>query len=313
MAIEDVAVGALVDECLSVIETISAKRNITLNKVITNCDEILVRADRVRFKQVLLNLLSNAVKYNRDHGSVSVSIHKENDAMIHVEIADTGVGIDADQLVHLFEPFERLGYENSDIEGTGIGLTITRELLNLMGGEVGVISHAQKGSMFWVELPLSERSGNTHDINAVKTTQCHEVSSEIIGVRTILYVEDNPSNMSLMKHILAMVPQYQMIEAHNGEIGIAMAEKHQPDLILMDINLPGMDGVAAMKHLTSMETTKHIPIVAVSANAMPNDVAQALEAGFRDYLTKPFQVDRLFEVLKQILTQAAPGDEASSG
>ena len=313
MDIEDVAVGALVDECLAIIETIAAKRNITLNKVITNCDEILVRADRVRFKQVLLNLLSNAVKYNRDHGSVSVSIHKENDAMIHVEIADTGVGIDADQLVHLFEPFERLGYENSDIEGTGIGLTITRELLNLMGGEVGVISHAQKGSMFWVELPLSERSGNTHDINAVKTTQCHEVSSEIIGVRTILYVEDNPSNMSLMKHILAMVPQYQMIEAHNGEIGIAMAEKHQPDLILMDINLPGMDGVAAMKHLTSMETTKHIPIVAVSANAMPNDVAQALEAGFRDYLTKPFQVDRLFEVLKQILTQAAPGDEASSG
>jgi len=301
------------DECLSIIETIAAKRNITLNKVITNCDEAQVRADRVRFKQVLLNLLSNAIKYNRDNGSVSVSIHKVNDAMIHVEIADTGVGIHADQLVHLFEPFERLGYENSDIEGTGIGLTITRELLNIMGGEVGVISHVEKGSMFWVELPLSEPGGNTINTDTAKSTQCHEVSSEIIGVRTILYVEDNPSNMSLMKHILAMVPEYKMIEAHNGEIGIAMAEKHQPDLILMDINLPGMDGVTAMKQLASMDKTKHIPIVAVSANAMPNDVAQALEAGFHDYLTKPFQVDRLFEVLKQIFSQATQSDGASAG
>jgi len=313
MDIEDVAVGALMDECLSIIETIAAKRNITLNKVITNCDEAQVRADRVRFKQVLLNLLSNAIKYNRDNGSVSVSIHKVNDAMIHVEIADTGVGIHADQLVHLFEPFERLGYENSDIEGTGIGLTITRELLNIMGGEVGVISHVEKGSMFWVELPLSEPGGNTINTDTAKSTQCHEVSSEIIGVRTILYVEDNPSNMSLMKHILAMVPEYKMIEAHNGEIGIAMAEKHQPDLILMDINLPGMDGVTAMKQLASMDKTKHIPIVAVSANAMPNDVAQALEAGFHDYLTKPFQVDRLFEVLKQIFSQATQSDGASAG
>ena len=312
MDIVDVPVGALLDECLSIIDTIAAKRNITLSKVVTKCDELLVRADRVRFKQALLNLLSNAVKYNRENGSVSVSMHTVDDAMIHVEIADTGVGIDAEKLNHLFEPFERLGFENSEIEGTGIGLTITRDLLRIMGGDVGVISHLDKGSMFWVELPLSQTDGENAEEGQGQAVEHAELSTELVGSRTILYVEDNPSNMSLMKHILSMVPEYTMIEAHNGEIGIAVAEKELPDLILMDINLPGMDGVAAMKQLATMDKTKHIPVVAVSANAMPNDVAQALDVGFRDYLTKPFQLERLFEILKKVFSETAhatPGDD----
>jgi len=313
MDIVDVPVGALLDECLSIIDTIAAKRNITLSKVVTKCDELLVRADRVRFKQVLLNLLSNAVKYNCENGRVSVSMHTVDDAIIHVEIADTGVGIDAEKLAHLFEPFERLGFENSEIEGTGIGLTITRELLRIMGGDVGVISHVDKGSMFWVELPLSQTDVETAQEGPGQAVDHAELSTEIVGSRTILYVEDNPSNMSLMKHILSMVPEYTMIEAHNGEIGIAVAEKELPDLILMDINLPGMDGRAAMKQLATMDKTKHIPVVAVSANAMPRDIAQALEAGFHGYLTKPFQLDQLFEILKKIFSETAhatPGDDA---
>jgi len=313
MDIVDVPVGALVDECLSIIETIAAKRSITIRKIVSCCDQALVRADRIRLKQVLLNLLSNAVKYNRDNGSVSVSLHQAGNALIHIEISDTGVGIEEKKLAYLFEPFERLGYENSDIEGTGIGLTITRELLRIMGGEVEVISYVGKGSMFWVELPLSQLDGKIDLATTDQARQNSELSTGVVGTRTILYVEDNPSNMSLMKHILGMVPEYQMIEAHNGEIGIAMAEKDLPDLILMDINLPGMDGVSAMKHLASMETTKHIPVVAVSANAMPNDVAQALDEGFHGYLTKPFQINRLYELLQETFAQSTPAssdDEA---
>ncbi|HEY9079997.1 PAS domain-containing hybrid sensor histidine kinase/response regulator [Magnetovibrio sp.] len=306
----DVNVDALIDECLSIIEPVATKRQIKLNKVISGSNNVFVRADALRIKQVILNLLSNAVKYNVEQGSVSVTIGVEGDNKAHIEFSDTGIGIAPEQLEHLFEPFERLGYENSDVQGTGIGLTITRELLHRMDGEIGVISHVGKGSLFWVELPMTSHSVDTSASDVDQdATPGHSVVQGSVGPRTILYIEDNPANLSLMAHVLAMVPDYKLLEAHTAEIGIAVAEKQQPDLILMDINLPGMDGVAAMHALAQMEKTKHIPVVAVSANAMPNDVAQALEAGFHDYLTKPFQIDRLFKVMQDIF---AKDNQASS-
>jgi len=306
MDIEDVDVSGVLDECLSIIQATATRREITIHGAVMSGDGISVRADETRLKQVLLNVLSNAVKYNQAQGRVSVSVDATDNSRVKISITDTGLGIAAEKQSRLFEPFERLGHENSEIEGTGIGLTITRELLHSMDGDISAQSVEGQGSTFMIELPIShprEDAVNDAVEKHAEEQSISEVGQGLTGTYSILYVEDNPANMSLMEHILEMVPEYEMIAAHNAEIGIAIAEERNPDLILMDINLPGMDGVAAMKQLAGMATTKHIPVVAITANAMPKDIEAGICAGFRAYLTKPFQVDLLFATLKEIFNE----------
>lgn len=261
---------------------------------------LTIRTDYIRFKQVLLNLLSNAVKYNRDGGNVTLSSKNAPGNMVRISVSDTGIGIADDRRNVLFEPFNRLGKEMGDIEGTGIGLTIARQLVEAMGGHIGYESKIGKGSTFWVEFPAIERTEVTPGERA-------EISEKDVQHErpdtpaTVLYIEDNPANLQLMEAIIDEMDRVSMISTHTAELGVSMAEDRQPDLILMDINLPGMDGVAAMEVLAEIDRTKDIPVLAVSANAMKHDIERALVAGFKAYLTKPFNVPEVVAAIEKEL------------
>ncbi len=300
VTIADVPLAALMDECLVLVQPMADKNGVLVQNLIASEDVIAVRADVTRLKQVVLNLLSNAVKYNRPDGAVTVT-SLLGDGIVKIDIADTGIGIAHTDQEKLFMPFERLGHEGSNIEGTGIGLTITRELLHLMDGDIAFDSTVGEGSVFSITLPLAEGVA-THaplpDI-APAPAKLDAMTDE----RTVLYVEDNPANMALMEQIIAMLANVNMICAHNAEIGIAMAEAKRPDVILMDINLPGMNGIEALKALSQIEATKDIPVLAISAAAMPHEVKAGLKAGFQAYLTKPLDVTSLIKTLNALLNE----------
>ena len=299
LSIERVETQEVVDECISVIDPLSQKQGVTIDT--DGFAGSVIQADHVRFKQVLLNLMSNAVKYNHEGGKVSVANAIADNGMQRISITDTGRGIPADKHAELFLPFSRLGAEISTIEGTGIGLTITQHLLEAMGGHIGFDSTEGVGSTFWVELPLADNqstvaSGRKQDVGeTIKQLPSSEITS------TILYIEDNPANTYLMETILADVAAVQLKTAHTAELGLAAAMKNRPDLILMDINLPGMNGIKALAELRSHEETRNIPVIAISAAAMPKEVQLGMEAGFLAYLTKPFDVNELISVVSNVL------------
>ena len=304
MNTEDVSLSELLNECVPLVSAMADKRGITLDIHGIHCEGVVVRADRVRLKQVVLNLLSNAVKYNRDEGSVSINVYVGNMGMMRVAVTDTGLGIPKDKQDSLFQPFERLGYETSEVEGTGIGLTITRDLVRLMEGEIGFSSEVGRGSTFWIELPLSEEAHERHVEGDADVTNTADLSKPVGNATkryTVLYIEDNPANLELMKHIFAHVPNLDLISTHTAELGIEMAEAHHPDLVLMDINLPGMNGNEALIRLRTLEKTSAIPVIAITANAMPHDVEKGKESGFDAYLTKPLQLDVLFNAINGAL------------
>ncbi len=264
-----------------------------------------VKADYARFKDVLLNLLSNAVKYNSDGGTVSVNCRPTASQSMRLSVADSGPGIPQERLSELFLPFSRLGAENSEIEGTGIGLTIVKRLIELMHGNIGVESTVGEGSLFWVELPLApleatetRESGEDDEAGTAPLASC-------VAVHTVLYIEDNPANRKLMQKLIARRPNCALIEAVNGETGLDLAASERPDLIIMDVNLPGIDGFEALRRLRLTEGGGEAPVIALSANAMPETVKQGLEAGFFAYLTKPVDVPALLSAL-----DAALGDQA---
>ncbi len=303
VSIESLAICDVIEECVPLITTMAEKRDIDLIMSPDNCDNVFVRADHTRLKQVLLNVLSNAVKYNRDGGSIKLSGHVDDDGhFLHIEVTDTGMGIPVEHQHNLFEPFERLGREASEIEGTGIGLTITRELMRLMDGEIGFTSEYGTGSTFWIDVPLAAEAitarpqGNSEPV---------EVLGDPVGQAeknyVILYVEDNPANLSLMEQIIEMVPNLNLISTHTAELGIEMARTEQPDLILMDINLPGMNGLQALDQLKSIDETREIPVIAVTAAAMPHQVKEGMERGFLTYVTKPIQVEAFLNNLREFL------------
>jgi len=306
ISIENVVAAEVLEECIPLIMTMAQKGGVTLStKFEMRCD-LLIRVDRTRFAQVLLNLLSNAVKYNRKDGSVFFSAHETKNGKLRVAIEDTGIGIPDEKKEDLFKPFERLGYEASDIEGTGIGLIITRELVHLMDGKIGFDSEAGKGSKFWFEVPMAEAAADGGR-QAETDTNMQQVNLEAtIGDPskryTVLYVEDNPPNLALMKGIVKMIPNLDLISAHTAELGIELAESRIPDLILMDINLPGMNGDEAVGRLNAMEKTCHIPVVAVTAAAMMKDIEKGTKVGFRSYVTKPINVSELLQTIETTLT-----------
>jgi CheY-like chemotaxis protein/anti-sigma regulatory factor (Ser/Thr protein kinase) len=256
-------------------------------------------ADRTRVKQVLINLLSNAIKYNRKQGAVEVECTAITPDRIRISIRDNGAGLSPKKLAQLFQPFNRLGQENGTEEGTGMGLVVAKQLVELMGGSIGVESTVGTGSKFWIELMRDEAPYHS----AADTTPPEPASSPLPNAapRTLLYVEDNPANLMLVDHIIKANTDVQMLSARDAYLGISMAREHLPDVILMDINLPGMSGIEALKILLVDPATKNIPVVALSANAMQNDIERGLEAGFFRYLTKPIKINEFLMALDEAM------------
>ncbi|MBL4615686.1 MAG: response regulator [Magnetovibrio sp.] len=300
LSIEDVSFGTILDECLPLIQTMADDRGIQITVKGDFHSSQKMRADHTRLRQALLNLMSNAVKYNRQNGKIIIDCRDTRSAMFRISITDTGEGISKNKQHQLFKPFSRLGAKNTEIEGTGIGLTITKKIIEGMDGRIGVDSEFGVGSTFWIELPLSERK-----LIDVEDTGIHDADDAVKRLPDIdgmvLYVEDNPANLQLMEMIIESIEGLSMVSAHNAELGIELAKSNKPDIIILDINLPGMDGFAALKTLQGLENTQDIPVVALSANAMPKDIRKGIEAGFNKYLTKPIKVDEVVSAIKDLV------------
>jgi PAS domain S-box-containing protein len=293
--LEPVAVQPLLDECLSLMRPAADARQLQMRDD-GSAAGVWVRADRLRLRQVLLNLLSNAVKYNRAGGAVRVG-SRPADSGFRLCISDDGPGLDAEQQKRLFTPFERLGADRGPIEGAGVGLALSRWLLELMHGRIGVDSEAGAGSTFWIELPLAEAPAQATG-SAPSVTPTPVAEEPTGGVRTVLYVEDNPVNAMLVQDMLEGEPGIRLRVATRPEEGLALAAAEPPCLVLLDIQLPGMDGYEVLRRLRAMPGLRHTPVCALSANAMREDLARARAAGFDDYLTKPIDVDTLLAVVR---------------
>jgi CheY-like chemotaxis protein len=262
-------------------------------------------ADRTRLKQILLNLLSNAIKYNREHGTVEVECSESTPERIRISVKDSGAGLSPEKLVQLFQPFNRLGQEAGREEGTGIGLVVSKQLVELMGGVIGVESTVGVGSEFWIELIRDVRPQLSAE-NAMPAEFAPQ-TQENAARQTLLYVEDNPANLLLVEQIIEDHPDIRMLSARDAKLGIALARAHLPDVILMDINLPGISGIDALKILREDPATAYIPVVALSAHAMPRDIEKGLEAGFFRYLTKPIKVSDFMSALGDALKFSETG------
>ena len=223
---------------------------------------------------------------------------------IRVSVRDTGAGLPPDMLLQLFQPFNRLGQERSTEEGTGIGLVMSKRLVELMGGVIGVESTVGSGSVFWFELNSATEPQLEADADAARGDRKAQAASGA-PLRTLLYVEDNPANLKLIEQLIARRPDMRLLSARDGTLGIQLARANQPDVILMDINLPGISGIEALKILRDDPATAHIPVVALSANAMPRDIEKGLQAGFFRYLTKPIKVNEFMDTLEAALEFAA--------
>ena len=311
---ESVLLAELLQDCQSMIEPLAQRHAIQM-RYPDNKDTLHVHADRTRVKQVIVNLLSNAIKYNRAGGNVGVTCVASSDASrIRVSVADTGAGLAPAQIAQLFQPFNRLGKETTTEEGTGIGLVVTRRLVELMGGAIGVDSTVGVGSVFWFELPatgapmLLNDSDAPHDGAEAVARGMHAGRAP----RTLLYVEDNPANLALVERLVARRGDLRLVTAIDGFMGIQMARGYLPDLVLMDINLPGLSGFEALKALQEEPTTAHIPVLALSANAMARDVEKGLAAGFFSYLTKPIKVDEFMDALDLALLHAQQWHQKTS-
>ncbi len=298
MSKEPVSLAEVLLECRAMIEPQARQRGLgmTFPQFDTPC---FIQADRTRVKQVLINLLFNAVKYNRPQGSVSVEFRSGPGDVVRVCVNDTGIGLTPDQLSHLFQPFNRLGQEAGPEQGTGIGLVMTKRLVELMGGRIGASSTAGEGSCFWVEF----ESASAPRFHPLDIDHAEPVGKAPDGspLRTVLYVEDNPANLELVEQLVARRLDLRLLSAAEGNLGIEYARACLPDVILMDINLPGLSGIEAMKILRMDPMTSQIPIIAISANAIPRDIEKGLEAGFFDYLTKPIVVGKFMQALDAAL------------
>ena len=299
LSLEPVSLATVFHECQSMIANQTQKRGIS---VIFPPFETsyFVQADRTRLKQALINLLSNAMKYNRANGTVEVSYNVITPERIRICVKDSGHGLSPEKLAQLFQPFNRLGQESNDEEGTGIGLVVCKQLVELMGGIIGVESVVAEGSVFWIELNLTTEAQLDNIAIASKAIDSLLLQSEQAPY-TLLYVEDNPANLMLIEELISRRLNIKLLTARDGTHGIEIARTALPDVILMDINLPGISGITAMKILAANAATADIPVIALSANAMPRDIEQGLEAGFFRYLPKPIKVDEFMETLDEVL------------
>ena len=308
MSIDDIDPVPIVQDCLQVAASMANRKGLRLEASIQEDEVSLISADATRVKQVLLNLLSNAVKYNSTGQSISFRCEEQQEGYLRFLVMDDGPGIPKARQADIFKPFDRLGMEAQEIEGTGIGLTISQKLVQLMGGTLSFRSVEGEGSAFWFGLPMAEPAEEAETIassgdkisGAAGQDARVDTSSES-DQRTVLYIEDNPANQGVMRMIFNRMPTVELLFAHSAEIGLEVAA-HQPiDLILMDINLPGMSGIEAVAQLKANSSLSHIPVVAVSAATMPSDLEKARDAGFVQYLTKPINVNEVTDLVYSIL------------
>ncbi len=304
MSLESVEVCTIVEECLALVTTLADKRDIQISH--TCLKGAMVRADRTRLKQALINLLSNAIKYNRMGGSVTLEVKLEAKQRLRILVTDTGPGIANDRQAELFQPFNRLDAENSGIEGTGIGLTLTRRIVEMMSGSVDMESQVGAGSTFWIELPLESLAEADHDehvaddITVVRNT-VGSGSENNAARHRVLYIDDNPANLELVGQILRRRTHINLLTAHTPALGIELAKTQQPELILLDINMPGMDGYQVLEVLKADSMLKNIPVIAVTAYAMLSDIERGKAAGFSGYITKPLDVANIrMQIDKQL-------------
>jgi PAS domain S-box-containing protein len=296
MSLEPVQLTLSVREVLQLIEPMAADKRIRVRVALEDPDATHIRCDRQRYNQVLLNLLSNAVKYNRENGELHVWL-EQKDMTARVSVRDTGYGIPEDRMRDLFRPFDRLGMDQSPVEGTGLGLALSKRLTELMGGELGVESVQGQGSTFWVEFPLVTAPTAT----PVADSQATLVHSGTKGEHSVLYIEDNLANLRLVEQILQRRPDITLMSAMQGTIGLELARQHHPDIVLLDLHLPDMGGDEALEQLRNAPETQDIEVVVVSADATESQKRRLLEAGASDYLTKPLDVNRFIDVLDRSL------------
>ena len=299
LSLEPVSLAGVMQECEAMIEPQAGKRGIGVTFA-HFAEPCFVMADRMRLKQILINLLSNAIKYNRPNGTVTVACVHQNQNRIRICVEDTGEGLPHEKIAQLFQPFNRLGQQANTEQGTGIGLVMTKRLVELMGGVIGVESTIGKGSTFWIEMNLTTAQTpalDTTDI-ALLAAGTADASAQ---THTLLYVEDNPANLLLVENLMERRSDIRLISARDGHSGVSLARTARPDVILMDINLPGISGIKALQLLRQHASTAHIPVIALSANAMPGDIEKGMDAGFVSYLTKPIRINEFMDTLDAVL------------
>lgn len=309
LSVEPVCVEEAIGEALDLMRPLAAERTITLA---TNCaldTATYVLADRQRLKQVLINLLSNAVKYTAVKGCVTVSFAESGKDLTRISVRDTGAGIPVDKLARLFTPFDRLGAEQSTVEGTGLGLALCQRLVHAMNGSIGVNSTLGNGSNFWLDLPHAQSPLQTLSVTRGPSAAELQVAEES---RRILYIEDNFSNVTLVDQMLAERPALELMTAMQGRVGLELARQHAPDLILLDLHLPDMPGWQVLAQLKADQLTRGIPVVIISADATSPQIKRLLSAGARAYLTKPIDIAEFFRVIEDALTPATPAKQEAA-
>jgi signal transduction histidine kinase len=303
---EPVQLDDVIDDALAFVRPIAQRSNIEIKFERTPEGQKHVKADQQRLRQVLLNLFSNAVKYNKEGGGVDIWCEPRKGEplkgnVLRVSIRDTGHGISAEQQKRLFQPFERVCDETMGIEGTGLGLALSKGLMEAMNGCIGVESDAGNGSTFWIEL---EEAGGPHDASVVRLDEPHaEEGTLYVQERTVLYIEDNQANFKLMERIVSRRSELRLIGADRGQRGVEAAKAHHPDLILVDLHLPDISGRDVLEQLAIDERTSSIPVVVVSADATPEQIERLRAAGAMSYLTKPLDVASMLKLFDTVFTQ----------
>ncbi len=301
---EPVCMVDLMNEVLAVVEPLASQYEISLVNEVEKHHMLFVKADKVRAKQVLLNLISNGIKYNRVGGSVTLSVDNDDEKFLRVNIQDTGMGIPKEKIQNIFEPFDRLGAEITETEGTGIGMTISRKLMEVMNGTISVDSIPGEGSCFYITFPKCDPPKEIVPLKEMASGESNLLDQKTTEIHTLLYVEDNPANLRLVEDYLAARPDIRFLSASQAELGLELARAHRPDLIILDINLPELDGFKVLKHLQNYDETYEIPTIALSANAMAKDIKKGLNAGFKEYLTKPLDMEKFLKVIEKYLPAA---------
>ncbi|MBE8717905.1 PAS domain-containing protein [Cellvibrio polysaccharolyticus] len=303
VSLEPVLVSRVVGECFTLLQQQADTRGIRLRATLEAHENAYVTADNTKLKQALINLVGNAIKYNKMGGEVELIVSQQEDKRLRITIRDTGQGIPLARQREVFQPFNRLNAEMSKIEGSGVGLVITKRIVEMMHGIIGFSSEENVGTTFWIEMPLCQQWHNMAPTLGRAPAPGVQERPALLWQSPcrILYIEDNPSNIRLLQHMLSHYPLIELDIAEEAFLGIFKARCQQPDIVIMDINLPGMDGYEALSVLRRDVATRSIPVIGLSANAMPYDIEKGMQAGFYQYLTKPVELHRLIDALNSLL------------